>query len=76
MKSPRFDIDLDKHYKATVVIECPACGHENRHHLSSLQPDSALACTCGHDISLGAQGLQSALDKAAAIKAAYHINAA
>lgn len=76
MKSPRFDIDLDKHYKATVVIACPACGHENRHHLASLQPDSTLACMCGSDISLTAYGLQSAHDKAAAIKAAYHINAA
>ena len=36
MKQPRFDLDLDKHCNATVVIACGNCGSETRQHLRSL----------------------------------------
>ena len=72
MTTPRFDIDLDKHYNATVVIACPHCDHETRQHLDSLAPDASLSCTCGHDISLHAAGLLAARQQADKIKAAYH----
>lgn len=74
MKMPRFDIDLDKHYKATVVIDCPDCGHETRQHLASLGPDQTLSCHCGADISMSALALQHAQQKADSIRSAYRVH--
>lgn len=71
---PRFDIDLDKHYKATMVIACPRCNRETRQHLASLKPDHALTCQCGHDIVIDAGIQQAAQQKASAIKSAYHVS--
>lgn len=74
MKVPPFDIDLDKHYNATVVIACQQCGHETRQHLDSLAPDATLNCPCGTDISLRAAGLQAARQQADRIKTAYRVS--
>ncbi|MFC3626551.1 hypothetical protein ACFOKJ_10510 [Vogesella amnigena] len=73
MKSPRFDIDLDKHYNATVVIACD-CGHEVRHHLASLHPDKPLRCHCGADISMPAAALDLAQRRTEALKASYRVH--
>ncbi|GGX86743.1 MULTISPECIES: hypothetical protein [Vogesella] len=73
MKLPRFDIDLDKHYKATVVIACPQCSHQTRQHLASMAPDQPLRCSCGADISMPGSALAAARQQADAIKAAYHV---
>jgi RNase P subunit RPR2 len=74
MKQQRIDIDLDKHYNATVVIACEECGHETRMHLKSLAPDAVLACQCGADISLSPIAIQKAEQKATAIKESYRIH--
>lgn len=74
MKMPRFDIDLDKHYKATVVIDCPDCGRETRQHLASLGPDQPLNCQCGADISMSAIAVQQAQQKAESIRSAYRVH--
>ncbi|NWK77542.1 hypothetical protein [Aquitalea sp. LB_tupeE] len=73
MKHPSFDIDLDKHYNATVVIACVECGHENRHHLKSLSPDHSLRCQCGSDISMTHTAMQAAQRRVSALKQAYRI---
>ncbi|MEQ6291100.1 hypothetical protein ACFPAG_10845 [Vogesella sp. GCM10023246] len=73
IKSPRFDIDLDKHYNATVVIACD-CGHETRHHLASLHPDKQLHCACGADISMPAAALDLAQRRTDALKASYRVH--
>mgnify|MGYP002133339748 CR=1 FL=1 len=44
-KSLHLDLNLDKHLDATLVIECPVCGHEITHHFRSLEPDSVLVCS-------------------------------
>ncbi|HJV05985.1 MAG TPA: hypothetical protein VJ642_01540 [Chromobacteriaceae bacterium] len=71
---PRFDIDLDKRYNATVVIACHQCGHEHRHHLRSLSPDHALRCQCGSDISLTPGALLQAQRRVSELKQSYGIN--
>ncbi|WP_054285191.1 hypothetical protein [Gulbenkiania mobilis] len=71
MKQPRFDLDLDKHCNATVVIACGSCGSETRQHLRSLQPDHTLRCRCGADISLGAGALHRAQQQVAHLRVAY-----
>lgn len=73
MTHPSFDIDLDKHYNATVVIACVACGHESRHHLKSLSPDQRLRCQCGSDISMTPTAMQAAQRRVSALKQAYRI---
>jgi len=73
MKQPSFDIDLDKHYNATVVIACVSCGHENRHHLKSLSPDQDLRCQCGSDISMNSTTVLAAQRRVTELKQAYRI---
>ncbi|MDN0077122.1 hypothetical protein QU481_19950 [Crenobacter sp. SG2303] len=72
---PSIDIDLDKHYNATVVIACEKCGHENRHHLKSLAlaPDQHLTCQCGADISLGAQAIMQAQQRVSELRTSYGV---
>lgn len=74
MKQQRFDIDLDKHYNATVVIACEDCGRETRMHLKTLLPDHALRCACGADISMGGPDIQKAERQADAIRQSYRIH--
>jgi DNA-directed RNA polymerase subunit RPC12/RpoP len=73
MKLPSFDIDLDKHYNATVVIACMQCGHENRHHLKALSPDHTLRCQCGSDISMNSTAMLAAQRRVSELKQAYRI---
>ncbi|WP_293759734.1 hypothetical protein [uncultured Aquitalea sp.] len=73
MMHPRFDIDLDKHYNATVVIACVDCGHESRHHLKTLSPDHSLRCKCGSDISLTATGIMAAQRRVSELKQSYRV---
>ncbi|WP_434631038.1 hypothetical protein [Chromobacterium sp. CV08] len=74
MKQQRFDIDLDKHYNATVVIACEECGKETRQHLRTILPDQSLRCSCGADISLAAPDIQRAERQADAIRQSYRIH--
>ena len=74
MKQPDFDIDIDKHYNATVVIACHSCGKETRHHLKALGPDHAISCQCGADLSMTAGHLQQAQRRASEIRQAYRIS--
>jgi len=74
MKHPSFDIDLDKHYNATVVIACQACGHETRHHLKALSPDHSLRCRCGSDISMTNTAVLAAQRRVNELKQAYRIS--
>ncbi|KZE34291.1 hypothetical protein EV683_10279 [Crenobacter luteus] len=71
--TPQFDIDLDKHYNATVVIACTECGHETRHHLKSLQPGSPMRCKCGADISMTDSAVALAQRRVAEIKQSYRL---
>lgn len=73
MKQPNFDIDLDKHYNATVVIACQTCGKEARHHLKALSPDHSIRCQCGADLSLTPGHLLQAQRRVSEIKQAYRI---
>jgi RNase P subunit RPR2 len=70
---PSFDIDLDKHYNATVVIACEKCGRENRHHLKTLAPDQHIHCSCGADITLGAQAILLAQQRAQDVRSSYRV---
>jgi len=70
---PSFDIDLDKHYNATVVIACEECGHESRHHLKTLDPEQHLLCSCGADITMGVQAIQQAQQRAEQIRTSYRV---
>ncbi|OWY41131.1 hypothetical protein CEK28_00905 [Xenophilus sp. AP218F] len=74
MKQQRFDIDLDKHYNATVVIACEECGRETRQHLKSIIPDTPLTCRCGADLSMGRSEVQRAEQKANAIRQSYRVH--
>ena len=74
MKTPQFDIDLDKHYRATVVVACDDCGRESRHHLDSLRPDRTINCHCGADLGITHHTIAAAQQKAQAIKTAYHVS--
>ncbi|MDF0604534.1 hypothetical protein HZU77_002570 [Neisseriaceae bacterium TC5R-5] len=74
MKPPAFDIDLDKHYKATMVMVCEQCGHEVRQHLQSLHPDAELSCECGSHISVSPLILQQAAQRVQQIKQSYHLS--
>ncbi|AXK38719.1 hypothetical protein [Crenobacter cavernae] len=69
--TPQFDIDLDKHYNATVVIACTECGHETRHNLKTLQPSGALQCQCGADISMDDSAVAQAFRRVGEIKQSY-----
>jgi RNase P subunit RPR2 len=70
---PRFDIDLDKHYNATVVIACNECGHESRLDLKSMTPDKAVRCLCGAHIDLTPGAIMKAQQRVNQIKQAYHV---
>jgi len=70
---PSFDIDLDKHYNATVVIACEKCGHESRHHLKTLAPDQHLQCQCGADITLGDEALMQAQQRVTELRTSYGV---
>jgi len=72
-QQPRFDIDLDKHYNATVVIACEECGHENRFNLKVLSPDVAVRCACGAPISLTPHAIVKAQQRVNQIKQSYHV---
>lgn len=72
-QQPRFDIDLDKHYNATVVIACDGCGHESRLNLKALSPDSAVRCRCGESIGLTPHGIIKARQRVDQIKQAYRV---
>ena len=74
MKQQRFDIDLDKHYNATVVVACEECGHEIRHHLKSLHPDSVLRCHCGAHVSMSPLTVHQAERRVSEIKQSYRIH--
>lgn len=73
MKQPQFDIDLDKHYNATVVIACHTCGHEVRQHLKSLTPETKLRCSCGTDLSMTQTAVAQAQRRATEIKSSYRL---
>lgn len=75
MKQPAFDLDLDKHLNATLVVACDQCGHEIRHHLKSLAPDSVLACGCGAHYAVTQQYLARAQRRLDDIKSAYRVAA-
>ncbi|MBE9609796.1 hypothetical protein [Chitinilyticum piscinae] len=60
MSGLNIDVNIDKHLNATLVVECPECGHEITHHLKTLTPDSILPCTCGTRIGLSDQHLRRA----------------
>ncbi len=72
-QQPRFDIDLDKHYNATLVVACDECGHETRLHLKNLTPDRAHRCQCGSTIAMSPGALLQAERQVNAIKAAYRV---
>jgi predicted RNA-binding Zn-ribbon protein involved in translation (DUF1610 family) len=74
MSKPALDIDLDKHLNATVVMPCPACGHEHRRHLKGLPLDSVWRCDCGGDMAFTAQHLNLANQRVQQIKASYGMN--
>lgn len=74
-QQPQFDIDLDKHYNATVVIACHECGHEIRQHLKSLTPDTPLRCACGTDLTMDTTSVEQAHRRATEIKEAYRLRA-
>ncbi|WP_028536735.1 hypothetical protein [Paludibacterium yongneupense] len=73
MKQPRFDIDLDKHYNATMVIACAVCGHEHRMTLKTLKPDTSMTCQCGAPITLTPHSIMAAQKRAAEIRQAYRV---
>lgn len=75
MKLPAFDLDIDKHNNATLVVACSECGHEQRRHLKSLNPDAVLRCDCGHEIQISASALQEAQRRHQAIKSAFQLAA-
>jgi RNase P subunit RPR2 len=72
-QQPSFDIDLDKHYKATVVIACDACGHESRVDLTSLSPDVPIRCRCGTQIGMTPHAILRAQQQAAKIRQSYGV---
>lgn len=72
-QQPRFDIDLDKHYKATVVIACDACGHESRVDLKSLSPDVPIRCRCGTHIGMTPHAIVRAQQRVDQIKQSYGV---
>lgn len=72
-QQPRFDIDLDKHYKATVVIACTTCGHESRVDLKSLSPDVPIRCHCGEHIGMTPHAILRAQQRVEQIKQSYRV---
>ncbi|MGL6070460.1 hypothetical protein [Craterilacuibacter sp.] len=69
---PSFDIDFDKRNNATVVIACAKCGHENRHHLTSLSPDEDILCSkCATNITMDLEGINLATRRAEEIRQAF-----
>lgn len=61
MSELQIDLNIDKHHKATLVIECPICHHELTHHLETLQPDEQLLCSqCGEKITVTVHDLERA----------------
>lgn len=74
-QQPQFDIDLDKHYNATVVIACHECGRETRQHLKTLSPDTKLHCQCGADLTMDMTAVSLAQRRASEIKEAYRLRA-
>ncbi|TDR80403.1 hypothetical protein [Paludibacterium purpuratum] len=72
-QSPRFDIDLDKHYNATVVIACDTCGHESRVDLKVLSPDVPVRCKCGTQIGMTPHAILKAQERVSQIKQAYGV---
>lgn len=75
MKPLSFDLDLDKHLNATLVVACTACGHEMRRHLKSTAPDTVLRCDCGHEATMTTQHLLAAQRRLASIKSAHQVAA-
>ncbi|GGY09476.1 hypothetical protein [Paludibacterium paludis] len=72
-QQPRFDIDLDKHYNATLVIACSDCGRETRLHMKTLIPDRSVHCQCGSPIAMSPGAMLQAERRVDAIKAAYRV---
>jgi len=72
-QQPRFDIDLDRHYNATVVIACDDCGHESRLNLKALSPDAAIRCRCGATIAMTPLAISKARQRVDLIKQAYRV---
>jgi DNA-directed RNA polymerase subunit RPC12/RpoP len=72
-QQPRFDIDLDRHYNATLVVACNDCGHENRLNLKALSPDAAVRCRCGSPIVMTAHAMIKARARVDQIKQAYRV---
>lgn len=60
MTGLNLDLNIDKHNNATLIVECPDCGHEVTHHLKTLTTDSMLPCPCGTQIGLSQQDLNRA----------------
>jgi len=72
-QQPRFDIDLDKHYNATVVIACDDCGHERRLDLKALSPDVAVRCRCGAHMAFTPHAIIKAQQRVDRIKQEYRV---
>lgn len=72
-QQPRFDIDLDKHYNATVIIECDDCGHESRVDLKALSPDRTISCRCGSRMGMTPSAIIKAQQRVTQIKRAYGV---
>lgn len=70
-----FDLDIDKHHNATLVIACGDCGHEMKQHLRAMRPESSLRCPCGSETHITTHDLLSAQKRLKAIKTAYQLAA-
>ena len=61
MSELQIDLNIDKHNRPTLVIECPHCKHELTHHLETLPVDGALSCDqCAEQITVSAHDQERA----------------
>lgn len=72
-QQPRFDIDLDKHYNATLVIACHDCGSESRVGLKAVSPDQAIRCRCGTQLGMTPQAILQAQQRVSQLRQSYGV---
>ena len=61
MSELQIDLNIDKHNKPTLVVECPTCHHELTHHLETIQANAQLPCgQCGAEVMVSGHDLERA----------------
>lgn len=58
MKEPKLDIDLDKNFNATLILQCRECNRKNKLPMSQASPSKIIKCGCGVEYPLKGDDLR------------------